>query len=149
MSKKIILACMCVLTLGACKKDYQKLATEFERALPDTVEVLAEQINEIDHFVYYKNKNNTELIRYNLETESKEDIKPTLEDGESIYGIYMGKENISFLKHDISEYGSSTSTLLLYNLKTQKFKEIESFLVQTQLMRMQTKRTKRLRGLLG
>ena len=118
---------MCVLTLGACKKDYQKLATEFERALPDTVEVLAEQINEIDHFVYYKNKNNTELIRYNLETESKEDIKPTLEDGESIYGIYMGKENISFLKHDISEYGSSTSTLLLYNLKTQKFKEIESF----------------------
>ncbi|EFB36339.1 MULTISPECIES: hypothetical protein [Prevotellaceae] len=127
MSKKIILACMCVLTLGACKKDYQKLATEFERALPDTVEVLAEQINEIDHFVYYKNKNNTELIRYNLETESKEDIKPTLEDGESIYGIYMGKENISFLKHDISEYGSSTSTLLLYNLKTQKFKEIESF----------------------
>ena len=127
MSKKIILACMCVLALGACKKDCQKLATEFERALPDTVEVLAEQINEIDHFVYYKNKSNTELIRYDLETKKSKDIKPELEDGESIYGIYMGKENIAFLKHDNSENGSTFSMLLTYNLKTQKFKEIESF----------------------
>ena len=127
MSKKIILACMCVLALGACKKDYQKLATEFERALPDTVEVLAEQINEIDRFVYYKNKSNTELIRYDLETKKSKDIKPELEDGESIYGIYMGKENIAFLKHDNSENGSTFSMLLTYNLKTQKFKEIESF----------------------
>ena len=41
--------------------------------------------------------------------------------------FYVTVNYISFLKHDISEYGSSTSTLLLYNLKTQKFKEIESF----------------------
>ena len=39
MSKKIILACMFIMALGSCKKDYQKLATEFERALPDTVQV--------------------------------------------------------------------------------------------------------------
>ena len=61
MSKKIILACMCIVALGSCKKDYQKLATEFERALPDTLEVLTEQINEVDHYIYFKNKSNTDL----------------------------------------------------------------------------------------
>ena len=83
MSKKIILACMCVLALSSCKKDYQKLATEFERALPDTLEVLTEQINEVDHYIYYKSKNNTELIRYDLDKESKESVSPKLDKGES------------------------------------------------------------------
>lgn len=122
MSKKIILACMCVLALSSCKKDYQKLATEFERALPDTLEVLTEQINEVDHFIYYKNKSNTELIRYDLEKETRESVKPELSNGETIYGIYMGNENIAFLKRT-----TMASTFETYNLKTQKFKEIESF----------------------
>lgn len=127
MSKIIILACMCIMALGSCKKDYQKLATEFERALPDSIEVLTEQINEVDHLIYFKNKNNTELVCYDLETETKKIIAPELEDGEGIYGIYMGKDNIAFLKHDHSEEGSTFSMLLTYNLKTQKFKEVESF----------------------
>lgn len=122
MKKSIILACLCALSLGSCKKDYYKLATEFERALPDTLVVLTEQINELDHHIYYKNKGNTELIRYDLDKETKESIKPELSSGESIYGIYAGKENFTILKHS-----SMASELLTYNLKTQKFKEVESF----------------------
>lgn len=115
------------MLIVSCNRDYQKLATEFERALPNSMEVLTEQINDVDHFVFFKNRGNTELIRYDLETESKEVIMPDLEENERIYGIYMGKENIAFLKHDVAEYGTTYSTFLTYNLKTQKFKEIESF----------------------
>lgn len=123
MSKKIILACMCVLALSSCKKDYQKLATEFERALPDTLEVLTEQINEVDHYIYFKNKSNTELIRYDLDKEIRESVKPELSDGETVYGIYMGNENITFLKRN----GSLGSSFVIYNLKTQKFKDVAEF----------------------
>lgn len=123
MSKKIILACMCIMALSSCKKDYQKLATEFERALPDSMEVLTEQINEVDHFIYYKNKNNTELIRYDLDKESKESVSPKLDKGERIYGIFAGKENIAFLKND----NSLSSMIVFYNLKTQKFTDGQEF----------------------
>ena len=123
MSKKIILACMCGLALGSCKKDYQKLATEFERALPDTLEVLTEQINEVDHYIYFKNKSNTELIRYDLDKEIRESVKPELSDGETVYGIYMGNENITFLKRN----GSLGSSFVIYNLKTQEFKDVAEF----------------------
>ena len=123
MSKKIFLACMCVLTLSSCKKDYQKLATEFERALPDSMEVLTEQINEVDHFIYYKSKNNTKLIRYDLDKESKESVSPKLDKGERIYGIFAGKENIAFLKDN----NSLSSMIVLYNLKTQKFTDGQEF----------------------
>ena len=123
MSKKIILACMCIVALGSCKKDYQKLATEFERALPDTLEVLTEQINEVDHCIYFKNKSNTELIRYDLDKEIRESVKPELSDGETVYGIYMGNENITFLKRN----GGLGSSFVIYNLKTQKFKDVAEF----------------------
>lgn len=49
-----------IIAIIGCKKDYHQLAIEFERALPDTMVVLSEQINEIDHFVFYKNNSNTE-----------------------------------------------------------------------------------------
>lgn len=108
-----------IIAIIGCKKDYHQLAIEFERALPDTMVVLSEQINEIDHFVFYKNKSNTELYRYNLETKTKDIIQPELDDFEVISGIYMGKENIIFLKSD----GGNLVLFMIYNLKTQKFKE--------------------------
>lgn len=123
MNKKIILACMCIMAFCSCKKDYQKLAIEFERALPDTMQVLTEQINEIDHFIYYKNKANTMLIRYNLDNETNEVIKPELSKGEVVYGIYLGKENIVLLKRNYE----ISSTIVLYNLKTLKFSEGHEF----------------------
>lgn len=108
-----------IIAFIGCKKDYHQLAIEFERALPDTMVVLSEQINEIDHFVFYKNKSNTVLYRYNLETKTTDIIKPELDDFDSISGIYMGKENIIFLKSD----GGNVVLFMIYNLKTQKFKE--------------------------
>ncbi len=107
----------------SCKKDYQTLAIEFERNLPDTMEVLIEQINEIDHFVYYKNKSNTELLCYDLDKETIENIRPKISNTENVYGIYSGKGNISCLIRN----GGLGSSLIVYNLKTMKFKDIESF----------------------
>lgn len=112
-----------VFLMFSCRKDYQKLAIEFERSLPDTMEILKEQINDIDHFVYYKNRNNTELLRYNIDSKVTESVLPEMKEHESIYGIYAGEENIAVLKH---QEGSS-STFLTYNLKTMKFKQIEWF----------------------
>ncbi len=120
----ILMALMgAAVMMVSCKKDYQKLAIEFERALPDSVEVLIEQINEVDHFVYYKNKSNSELVRYDLDKEKSESIKPELSSGESIYGVYAGNDKIVVLKHN----PGMSSTFLIYDLKTMKFKEIESF----------------------
>ena len=137
MSKKIILACMCVLALSSCKKDYQKLATEFERALPDTLEVLTEQINEVDHYIYYKNKSNTELIRYDLDKESKESVSPKLDKGERIYGIFAGKENIAFLK-DNNSLSSMISTITGYIQDRYGGKEIFVYNFDGKLIKQET-----------
>jgi len=116
---KLMFLSLLMLSLGACKKDYQRLATEFERALPDTVQVVLEQINDIDHYVFFVRGG--ELYRYNLDCEKEESIKPQLEEDESVYNIYIGKENITFL----SCYDAWTKTnLRVYNLKTQKFSDI-------------------------
>lgn len=122
MSKKIILACMCIMALGACKKDYQKLATEFERALPDTVQVVLEQINEIDQLVYFVKGG--ELYRHDLDKNKDEEVKPQLGEGESICNIFVGKENIAFLIFT-NEY--TNTKFKIYNLKTQKFKNVALF----------------------
>lgn len=122
MSKKIILACMCIMALGSCKKDYQKLATEFERALPDTVQVVLEQINEIDQLVYFIKGG--ELYRHNLENEKDETVKPRLGEGEGICNIFVGKENIAFLIFTNDFINTKFQT---YNLKTQKFKDVALF----------------------
>ena len=122
MSKKIFLACMCIMALGSCKKDYQKLATEFERALPDTVQVVLEQINEIDQLVYFVKGG--ELYRHDLDKNKDEEIKPQLGEGESICNIFVGKENIAFL---IFTNDYVNTKFLTYNLKTQKFKDVALF----------------------
>lgn len=111
----------CLTLLCSCKKDYNKLATEFERQLPDTCVVLYEQINDIDHVVYYKNKSNTYLIRHDLEDNTEESIKPTLEEGQKVCGIFLGKNNIAFLVKDNTDW----YYFWFYNLKTYKFKNIE------------------------
>ena len=44
---KVTFLIACIVAVCSCKKDYQKLATEFERQLPDTIVVVKEQINDI------------------------------------------------------------------------------------------------------
>lgn len=122
MSKKIILVCMCILALGSCKKDYQKLATEFERALPDTAQVVLEQINDIDHLVYFVRGG--ELYRYNLDNSREEAVKPQLGEDESVCSVLVGKENIAFLIFTGNYINTKFQT---YNLKTQKFKDVALF----------------------
>ena len=122
MSKNIILVCMCILALGSCKKDYQKLATEFERALPDTAQVVLEQINDIDHLVYFVRGG--ELYRYNLDNSREEAVKPQLGEDESVCSVLVGKENIAFLIFTGNYINTKFQT---YNLKTQKFKDVALF----------------------
>lgn len=51
----------------------------------------------------------------------EESIKPNLEDGEYIQGIYLGKENIAFLVTD----GNDGYSFWYYNLKTLKLSNID------------------------
>lgn len=89
---KLIFACLVIMSFGACKKDYQKLATEYERALPDTVKVVLEQINDIYHNVFIMRGD--DLYRHSLDDNSDIVIKPQLEEDESVYGLYVGKDNM-------------------------------------------------------
>ena len=125
MNKKIAkstLIALCAMYLCACTKDYQKLAIEFERDLPDSVQVLVEQINNIDHLIYYVKAN--ELYRHDLDKNTDEIVKPQLDEDDDVYGIYVGKENIAFLS--FADIWMNTR-FQVYNLKTQKFKDITKF----------------------
>lgn len=93
---KVIFLIACIVAVCSCKKDYQKLGTEFERQLPDTIVVVKEQINDIDHHVYFKDKNNDYLVRYNLDDNMEESIKPNLEDGEYIQGYLFRERKYCF-----------------------------------------------------
>lgn len=119
--KSALILIACIVSLCACKKDYRKLATEFERRLPDTCVVVKEQINDIDHVVYYKDKSNTYLVRHDLEDNTEESIKPPLEEGQAVCGIYLGKDNIAMLVKDAEDW----YYFWFYNLKTLKFKNID------------------------
>lgn len=117
----------CLTLVCSCKKDYNKLATEFERQLPESCEVVYEQINDVDHYVYYKDKSDTLLTRHNLDDMTEETIKPKLDKEQHVCGIYLGKNNIAFLVNDGEDYDSYITwySFWFYNLKTLKFKNIE------------------------
>lgn len=119
---KLIFACLVIMSFGACKKDYQKLATEYERALPDTVKVVLEQINDIYHNVFIMRGD--DLYRHSLDDNSDIVIKPQLEEDESVYGLYVGKDNIAFLSFTDTWMNTKFQ---LYNLKTQKFIDVTKF----------------------
>lgn len=118
----MMLVCMCILSLCSCKKDYQKLATEYERSLPDTVQVVMEQVDDVDHLVYIYRGG--ELYKHDLDKNTDMIVKPQLEEDESISGIYVGKENLAFLVCTNAYVNTKFQT---YNLKTQKFKDIALF----------------------
>lgn len=120
------------LAITSCKKNYQKLSTEFIRNLPDSCELLIQVENDIEHLVYYKEPRNDAFYCYNVETENKEVI--SVPEVEKSLGkpnaIGAGSDNIVIV---YMEYGSSfedTPTLfdhgcvLLYNLKTLSFKQL-------------------------
>lgn len=105
----------------SAKKDYHKIALEFERSLPSSMEYIAEQISDLDHYVYYKKSDNSQLIKFDLEDRSKEVTTPPLKDGQHLVGIYAGKNNIMFVaKNEYSELFT-----WLYNLRALRFKELD------------------------
>lgn len=103
-------------------KEYKKMALEFERSLPSSMDFLIEQINDIDHYVYYKKSDNSRLIKYDLKTGVKETITPNILKGQQLVGIYAGNENIMFVVQN--EYKDDYYTWL-YNLRTMRFKEFD------------------------
>lgn len=121
-----------LLTIVSCKKDYQKLSTEFIRNLPDTCEFLSQVENDVDHLVYYKGNGNNIIYCYNFETESNEDIKvPNAENTTNKpIAFGAGDENILVIYGDVEENKSptvySSACVHIYNLKTRTFKELLS-----------------------
>lgn len=121
-----------VLAIASCKKDYQKLSTEYIRNLPDSCEFLSQVENEVEHLVYYKGTGNETIYCYNFETESNEEIK--VPKAKSITSIPIafgaGNENILVIYSDVEENQSPTvysnSCVHIYNLKTRSFKELLS-----------------------
>lgn len=85
-----------IFVMTSCKKDYQKLSTEFIRNLPDSCEFLVQDENEVEHLVYYKEPKNTAFYCYNIENDNIEEIKiPEVHEAYGTpIGIGGGKENI-------------------------------------------------------
>jgi hypothetical protein len=127
--KKILLmiAVVCATCLMvSCKKDYQKLSTEFIRNLPDTCSLLVQVENEAEHLVYYKGQQTNAFFCYNAETqETKTIIIPNVDDNPApAKNIGAGKENIiiGHKENAIDSVGSNVY-LQFYNLQTQNFKK--------------------------
>lgn len=110
----------------SCKKDYQKLSTEFIRNLPDSCELLVQVENEVEHLVYYKGQSIDVFFCYNAETEKSESIViPTVDGYDAPVSIIgAGKENIMVGYNTNIEDGDLPSAYVqLYDLKTQGFKK--------------------------
>lgn len=123
----MIVAIVCATSMMvSCKKDYQKLSTEFIRNLPDSCELLVQVDNEAEHLVYYKGASIDLFFCYNAETEKSESIVIPAVDGYDapISIIGAGKENIMVGHNASIEDGDLPKAYVqLYNLKTQGFKE--------------------------
>jgi len=129
MRKIILLIVAIVCATGmivSCKKDYQKLSTEFIRNLPDSCELLVQVENEVEHLVYYKGQSIDVFFCYNAETEKSESIViPTVDGYDAPISIIgAGKENI-MVGHNatIEDSDLPSAYVQLYDLKTQGFKK--------------------------
>lgn len=128
MSKKVLAIgfVLCVtFVMVSCKKDYQKLSTEFIQQLPDTSTLLVQVENESEHLVYYMGTSLDYIFCFNAETGRTETIEIPDVDGydapTSILGV--GKENIMIGNYAVSnDSGLTQAFVQLYNLKTKKFK---------------------------
>jgi len=124
-SLMIVVVCITCLMVS-CKKNYQKITTEFIRNLPDSCTLLVQVENETDHLIYYKGLTRGRFYRYNAETGINETvvIPPNEEYGDDAIAIGAGKENIMvgnlILMNDIP---ATRAYVQIYNLKTQKFRD--------------------------
>ena len=126
----MIIAIVCATSMMvSCKKDYQKLSTEFIRNLPDSCELLVQVENEAEHLVYYIGQGTDVFFCYNAETEKTKNIViPDVESYDApITIIGAGKENIMICHNekagDSDDSDLSSAYVQLYNLKTQEFKK--------------------------
>lgn len=125
-----IVTAFAAIVLFSCKKDYQKMSTEFIRNLPDSCEFLIAVDNDAEHLVYYKEPQNNVFFCYNVETESLEEINvPEAESQEcNPIAIGAGVDHILVAYSDIDDISSastySAAEVQIYNLKTQTFKKL-------------------------
>ena len=129
-SLSLIVAVMCATCwMVSCKKDYQKLSTEFIRNMPDTCVLLAQVENEAEHLVYYEGQNIGVFFRYNAEIEKTETIEiPTVNDYDAPVSIIgAGKEGIMIghnaAADDADDPDLPQAYVQFYDFKTQRFKK--------------------------
>lgn len=118
---KVIFLIACIVAVCSCKKDYQKLATEFERQLPDTIVVVKVQINDIAIMSTSRIRITIILSVTTWMTIWKRALSPILKMVNTFKVIYLGKENIAFLVTD----GNDGYSFWYYNLKTLKLSNID------------------------
>lgn len=126
MKKNIVFACLCILALGSCKKDYQKLATEFVSNLPDSCVLLAQTESETEHIVYYMAKDGIEFYRKDFEAEKTDTLCPEVSDGQEIKEVLAGKENIMVCANH-ADVDFQSAELYLYSLKEKRFEKLGEF----------------------
>ena len=126
MSKKIILACMCIVALGSCKKDYQKLAMDFVQSVSDSCDVLTQINSETEHLVYYMAKNGNEIYCRNIEQEKTDTLRPDISEGLEVREVIMGKANIMICA-DHADVDYQSAEIFLYNFNSRKFEKLGEF----------------------
>ena len=123
----IIIAIVCATgMMVSCKKDYQKLSTEFIRNLPDSCELLVQVENDAEHLVYYKGASTDLFFCYNAETDKSENIViPTVDGFDAPVSIIGAGKGIIMVGHNanIGDGDLPKAYLQLYDLKTQGFKK--------------------------
>ena len=126
----LIVAVVCAACwMVSCKKDYQKLSTEFIRNMPDTCVLLAQVENEAEHLVYYEGQNIGVFFRYDAETEKTETIEiPTVNGYDAPVSIIgAGKEGIligyNAVADDSDDPDLPQAYVQSYDFKTQRFKK--------------------------
>ena len=129
-SLSLIIAVVCATCwMVSCKKDYQKLSTDFIRNLPDTCALLVQVENEAEHLVYYKGQSINQFFRYNAEAQKTETIDIPVVDGYDapVTIIGAGKENIlighNAIVDDSDDPDLPQAYVQLYDLKTLGFKK--------------------------
>lgn len=116
--------------LSSCKKDYQKMSTEFIRNLPDSCEFLIAVDNAAEHLVYYREPQIKSFFCYNVETESVEEINvPEAESPDCVpFAMGAGADHLLVAYSDIDDISSastySAAEVQMYNLKTQTFQKL-------------------------
>ena len=99
----MIVAIVCATSMMvSCKKDYQKLSTEFIRNLPDSCELLVQVENDAEHLVYYKGASTDLFFCYNAETDKSENIViPTVDGYDAPVSIIGAGKGIIMVGHQI------------------------------------------------